>query len=381
MLCAHLDTVPPSGPIEPVVARTAIVRNAADTILGADNKSAVVVMLEAARRVVDERRPHGGIELLFTPKEEVGLLGAYAFDASRLEARARLRLRPGGADRRDHPRCAVGSVRSMSASTAGRRTRGHGARGGTLGDRRCGTRVADLRLGRVDERDDRERRVDHGGTARNIVPEWCTSTAEARSHDETQLADLVQEMIDAFAFAASTVGLHGRDGGARAVPRLPLPARRPARAPRGRCPRARGFEATTDSPAAAPTRTCSTRGLPCLNLANGMADIHTPDERIAVSDLDSMVDVTLALVDEARCRSALGAGPSPRSWSGRRARPARGGRDRLCRVPAADGPGRGRRRRVVNVQARARARLRRVRRALREPHARPRASRRSPART
>ena len=38
----------------------------------------------------------------------------------------------------------------------------------------------------------------------------------------------------------------------------------------------------------------------CVNLANGMTDIHTPDERIAVADLDAMVDVTLALVDVAR---------------------------------------------------------------------------------
>ena len=44
----------------------------------------------------------------------------------------------------------------------------------------------------------------------------------------------------------------------------------------------------------------NTRGLPCLNLANGMAEIHTAEEHIAVADLDSMVDVTLALVDAAR---------------------------------------------------------------------------------
>ncbi len=37
-----------------------------------------------------------------------------------------------------------------------------------------------------------------------------------------------------------------------------------------------------------------------MNLANGMTDIHTPDERIAVADLDGMVEVTLALVDAAR---------------------------------------------------------------------------------
>ena len=41
------------------------------------------------------------------------------------------------------------------------------------------------------------------------------------------------------------------------------------------------------------------RGLQCVNLANGMIDIHTSDERIAVDDLERMVDVTLALVDVA----------------------------------------------------------------------------------
>ncbi|HVH51189.1 MAG TPA: hypothetical protein VM690_03520, partial [Gaiellaceae bacterium] len=49
--CAHLDTVPPDGPLEPVVA-DGFVRNAGGTILGADNKSAVVSMLEGARRVL-----------------------------------------------------------------------------------------------------------------------------------------------------------------------------------------------------------------------------------------------------------------------------------------------------------------------------------------
>ena len=44
-------------------------------------------MLEGTRRVLAEGRPHAGIELLFTPKEEVGLNGAYAFDHTRLQAR------------------------------------------------------------------------------------------------------------------------------------------------------------------------------------------------------------------------------------------------------------------------------------------------------
>src|SRR5215203_4776238 len=87
LLCAHLDTVPPTGPVEPVV-EDGVVRNGTGTILGADNKAAVAAMLDAAATLVRERRPHAGVELLFTPKEEVGLLGAKSFDCSRLRARA-----------------------------------------------------------------------------------------------------------------------------------------------------------------------------------------------------------------------------------------------------------------------------------------------------
>ena len=85
-LCAHFDTVPLDGDLRPVLD-DGIVRNAGGTILGADDKSALAVMVEAARRIVEDERPHAGVELLFTPMEEIGLVGANAFDATRLEAR------------------------------------------------------------------------------------------------------------------------------------------------------------------------------------------------------------------------------------------------------------------------------------------------------
>jgi len=62
-----------------------------------------------------------------------------------------------------------------------------------------------------------------------------------------------------------------------------------------------GFEPTTAfSGGGADANVFNERGLPCVNLANGMTDIHTQDERIAVADLHSMVDVTLAIVEAAR---------------------------------------------------------------------------------
>src|SRR5206468_2670410 len=63
--------------------------------------------------------------------------------------------------------------------------------------------IADLRLGRIDEETTANVGTITGGTAGNIVPEWCTFLAEARSQDEVKLRSVVQEMLDALAFAAS----------------------------------------------------------------------------------------------------------------------------------------------------------------------------------
>ena len=141
-----------------------IVRNAAGTILGADNKAAVAVMLEAARRIVEENIPHGGVELLFTPKEEVGLVGAEAFDRDASRGRPRLRLRPGGADRRDHPRRAV-RARARGSFPRARVACRDGGGGGRSAIAAAARAIADLRLGRVDDETTANVGLITGGTA------------------------------------------------------------------------------------------------------------------------------------------------------------------------------------------------------------------------
>jgi tripeptide aminopeptidase len=297
--CAHLDTVPPSGPLEPVV-EDGIIRNAGGTILGADNKSAVVQMLEGVRRVLAESRPHAGIELLFTPKEEVGLIGAYAFDDSRLHAEVGYvydQAAPPGEIILGAP-----SAEALEVTFHGRASHsGMFPEEGRSAIQAAAKAIADLRLGRVDDETTANVGVIHGGTAGNIVPEWCTFLAEARSHSDTKLADLMQEMQDAFAFAATNADCEVSTKARKSyrgyrfkrdddVVRLAATAL-------DRC----GYEVTYGlSGGAADANVFNERGRRCVNLANGMADIHTPDERISVADLDGMVEVTLALVDAAR---------------------------------------------------------------------------------
>jgi tripeptide aminopeptidase len=297
--CAHLDTVPPEAAIEPVV-EDGVIRNAAGTILGADNKAAVAVMLEATRQLLSENRPHGGIELLFTPKEEVGLHGAAAFDHEQLQARV------GYVYDQAAP---IGEVilgapyaHSMEVRFHGRASHsGMYPEEGRSAIAAAAKAISDFKLGRIDEDSTANVGIISGGTAGNIVPEWCSFLAEARSHDPRKLSDLVREMLEAATFAAGLedcqveTEVHKSYSGYRFkrddyVVRLAGSALERA-----------GYDPSFKlSGGAADANVFNERGLSCVNLANGMAEIHTPQEHIAVEDLDRMVDVTLALVDVAR---------------------------------------------------------------------------------
>jgi tripeptide aminopeptidase len=297
-LCAHLDTVPPTAAIEPVV-EDGVVRNAAGTILGADNKAAVAAMLEGTRRVLVERRPHPGIELLFTPKEEVGLIGAYAFD------RSRLRARTGYVYDQAAP---IGTVILGAPFSQAIEVKFHGRAAhsgmhpedGRSAIAAAARAISEFRLGRVDELSTANVGTITGGTAGNIVPEWCSFEAEARSHDERRLADMIQQMQDAITFAAGVA-----ECDVETTARKSYRGYRFAKSDRAvvlaagalrRC----GYEARYElSGGAADANVFNEHGLQCVNLANGMTDIHTPNEHISVADLEAMVDVTLALVDAA----------------------------------------------------------------------------------
>jgi tripeptide aminopeptidase len=291
--------VPPAGPIEPVV-EDGIVRNAAGTILGADNKAAVAAMLVAAQRLVQNGRARPDVELVFTTREEIGLQGAGEFDVSRLSARLGFvydQAAPIGEIVLGSPHAATFDVVFHGRAAHS----GMYPEEGRSAIKAAARAIADLRLGRIDEETSANVGTISGGTARNIVPDRCSLVAEVRSHDETKIADLVREMTETFAFAAALEecevetrvnrGYRGyqfrRDD---QVVRLAAAAlERTGHEPRYAL-----------SGGGADANVFNERGLSCLNLANGMAYIHTPDEQIAVDDLEAMVEVTLALVDAAR---------------------------------------------------------------------------------
>lgn len=298
-LNAHLDTVPADGPIEPVVS-DGVVRNARPTILGADNKAAVAVMLVALERVIAGGLPHSGVELVLTPMEEVGLRGAAAFDVSRLEARVGYCY--------DHA-APVGNVvlaaptqKSLRFEFTGRAAHsGIAPEQGRSAIVAAARAIAAMPLGRIDAATTANVGLIAGGVAGNIVPPGCSVSAEARSREAAALAAQVQAMVDAATHAANTaeceldVAISATYEGyrfARTHTAVALAA-----AALG----AEGLEvAYIESGGGADANVWNAAGLSCVNLCNGMAEIHTASEHIATADLEAMVGVTLRLIEQAR---------------------------------------------------------------------------------
>jgi tripeptide aminopeptidase len=202
LLCAHLDTVPLAAPVEPVRTDDGW-ENANEGILGADNKTAVAILVELARRMASApSAPDVGVELLFTVCEEVSLRGSREFDVSRLRSEFGYVF--------DHATPIGGIVvaspthHRIVAEFRGRAAhaglRPEGGRSAIVAAARA---IAAMRLGRLDDQTTANVGTISGGSAINVVPERCTLVAEVRSLDEDRAEAVTTESIDHLQDAAN----------------------------------------------------------------------------------------------------------------------------------------------------------------------------------
>lgn len=298
LFCTHVDTVAVNGALEPEVVEGGWV-NAGDAILGADNKAAVAVALEVARRAVAEPPPVG-LELLFTVSEEISLAGAKAFDASKLRSDFGYVF--------DHA-SPIGEIviaspthyridaefRGASAHAGIRPEAGRSAIAGAA------AAVAGMTLGRLDrETTANVSRIEGGGPSTNVVPDRCVLVAETRSLGAARVEGVVGEMVDRLQDGANAHDVdvdvdvtlsfngyrHRRTAPQVVAAEVAL--------------RATGYEPVhITTGGASDANALEAMGFPCTNLANGTERNHQPDERVAVEALEGMLDVALALLDAA----------------------------------------------------------------------------------
>ncbi len=292
---AHMDTVPHDGSVE-VVEEGGTYRSRGATILGADNKAAVTVLMELAARHTSNP-PATGLELVFTPAEEDGLRGAKELEVSQLRAPFGFVL--------DHA-SPIGEVivaapthKHVSATFTG--TEAHAGirpEDGSSAIEAGAAAVAAMELGRLDDETTANLGVIEGGTASNVVAGACSLEGEARSIDGERAAAVIGAMVDACTWAAGegncdldfevTEKFRGYriDSGSAAL-RVGAEALR-------RC----GCEPVeVKSGGGSDANALLARGYEALLLANGTEANHTSDESVTAEAMVQMLAVCEAAVD------------------------------------------------------------------------------------
>ena len=286
---AHLDTVPHDGPVEVALA-DGVFRSRGETILGADNKAAVTVLVELALRHA-ALPARAGLELVFTVAEEEGLRGAKELDLGSLRSPFGYVL--------DHA-SPIGEVITAAPTYQHLVAEFHGAEAhagirpedGHSAIAAAATAVAGMPQGRLDHETTANIGVISGGTASNVVPGRCRLEGEARSLDEARAAATMTTMVDACAWAASERGcdveidvteiFRAYRIGSSAVP---VKLAREALERRGIEPREVPTGGGSDANA------LIARGYDAVLLANGTLDNHTPQESVAAERIVEMLGV------------------------------------------------------------------------------------------
>ncbi len=299
LLCAHMDTVPLAAEVEPVLVDGAW-ENAHPGILGADNKSAVAVILELARRFARGGQPPPvGIEILFTVCEEISVAGSEAFDVTKLTSAFGYVF--------DHA-TPIGEVVIASPTHYRIQADFHGRaahagvrpEAGRSAIAAAARAVAAMELGRLDAETTANVGMIKGGSAINVVPERCRLEAEVRCLDADRAAAVATELVDHLQDAANAgecdldVTMERMFSGFRTRPSAPqlVVAERALRAC-GYEPRRITTGGATDA------NSFEAAGFPCICLADGTEHNHEPTERISAQSLEDMLDIALTLVDEA----------------------------------------------------------------------------------
>jgi len=290
---AHLDTVPEPGAIE-VELVDGVFRSRGETILGADNKAAVAVLVELAARAL-AAQPAVGLELVFTVAEEDGLRGAKELDLALLRSRFGYALdhaSPIGEVITAAPtyQRIVAEFEGVEAHAGIRPEDGHSA------IEAAAAAVGAMPLGRLDERTTANVGVIRGGVASNVVAGECRVECEARSLDEASVAEATATIVDACTWAATERGCDVDVDvievfrGYRQSPSSTAVAI--ARDALQRC-RIEPREVATGGGSDA--NALVARGFECVLLANGTEANHTPKESVGAGRLDEMLGVCEAI--------------------------------------------------------------------------------------
>jgi tripeptide aminopeptidase len=302
LLNAHMDTVEPGKGITAVLEE-GIFTSDGTTILGADDKSAIAILLETIKIIQENDLPYGPIELVLTVCEEIGLLGAKHLDLSLIESEYGYAL-----DATDTEGIVT---RAPSANRLEFKIHGKDAHAGAAPEKGINAislaskAIAKLEIGRIDHETTCNIGMIEGGMAINIVPNLVTVKGEARSHDEEKLSKITNEIVSSFKEVVENYKEASSDDG---LPRLEvyvendfsrtyIPDEHPVVSLARKAAENLGRKMVAKTTGGgADANILFGKGIVTGVLGTGMRDMHTVRESVRLDDMVRTVELLLEII-------------------------------------------------------------------------------------
>jgi len=303
LLNAHMDTVQPGEGVK-VLFSDGTFTSDGSTILAADDKSALAVIIETIRILQKNRLPYGPLEVVVTICEEVGFLGAKNFDYSMIKAQYGYSLDAADTD---------GIVtRAPAANRIQFKVHGRDAHAGAAPEKGINAihlasrAISEIRVGRIDEETTANIGLIEGGKATNIVPCLVTVAGEVRSHSPEKLEEETLRIVQSFERQVSNY--KDRFPSDDRLPRLELEVRQDfsvLKVPEDHAVITLAKEAASNLGREMKTKTSGGgsdaniffgQGIVTGVLGTGMKDIHTVRESIRLDDMVNSVELLLEII-------------------------------------------------------------------------------------
>ncbi len=297
LLAAHMDTVSSTAGLEPVI-RDGVISSDGSTILGADNRAGMAIILYTLEFLSMHNVDHRPLEIVFTVAEEKGMYGSRALDFGLLQAKEGYILdcsrRPGAyvattptaldfnlafLGRASH--AAVSPEKGINALTMAMRA------------------LSEFPVGRIDADTVANIGSIKGGHATNVVPDRIKVTGEIRSFEQKRLNELRQLLCDKSHSQAHAMGgkveIDFRNGftGFKLFPHEPVVQRlEKALKTLGYEPDPLVYYGGSDA------NVFNNKNMTAVNIGIGASNPHSHQEFIHIQDLVDGVKLVLDLVRE-----------------------------------------------------------------------------------
>ncbi len=285
LLSAHMDTVTPGNGIEAVIEGD-LISSKGETILGADDKSGIAIILEAIETIIENNLEHRPIEIAFTIYEEGGLHGSKQLEMEKFSAKHALVFDSGGE---------IGTIvttapgqNKLEIKIEGKPAHaGLEPENGVNAFEVAAKAMNELKMGRIDFETTSNIGVVSGGVATNIVMPSLEIVAEVRSLNNDKLTSESNKIKEIFESTAQAFNAKAKIEIETMYNSFDIAKDHPFVQEVSKSFTNIGLNPIyVSTGGGSDTNIFTAAGLIGLNISTGMNAVHTTKENIKISDME-----------------------------------------------------------------------------------------------